>query len=78
MSGKVMHSRVKRRVILASVVCVLAGVGLSRWMQPKRMAADAFAARYTKTLGPPDQALSVYHLGHSLALLRKSVEGFMS
>lgn len=61
-----MHSRVKRRILLAGVVCTLAGLGLSRWMQPKRMAAGPFAARYATPLRPPDHGLSVYHLGHSL------------
>ncbi|MGO4908383.1 hypothetical protein ACEN2J_08635 [Pseudorhodobacter sp. W20_MBD10_FR17] len=61
-----MHSRVKRRVILAGLACALAGIGLSRWMSPKRMAAGPFAARYATPLRPPDHGLSVYHLGHSL------------
>jgi hypothetical protein len=64
--GKVIrHSRV-RRAILAGAACTLAGFGLARWLGPKRLSADAFAARYAVPLTAPRQGLSVYHLGHSL------------
>lgn len=56
----------QRRVIMAGVVCALAGLGLSRWFVPKRLARDAFAGRYLRPIEAPDHGLSVYHLGHSL------------
>jgi hypothetical protein len=53
-------------MIMAGAVCALAGLGLSRWLVPKRLARDAFAARYMVPLETPERGLSVYHLGHSL------------
>lgn len=49
------------------VAAGLAALGLWRaFAAPDALDDAAFAARYTQPLTPPGQALSVYHLGHSL------------
>lgn len=57
----------KRRAIVgAGALALLAGIGLPKLLQPRRLQADQFAARYTEALNPPEKGLVVYHLGHSL------------
>jgi hypothetical protein len=59
-----------RRVLmwggLAGVLAGGAALALWRSAAPRAMDAAAFNALYASPLAPPDAALSVYHLGHSL------------
>ncbi len=50
--------------VLAGVAVLAAGIWVS--LTPARISEAALARHYAQPLTPPDRALAVYHLGHSL------------
>lgn len=58
---------VSRRVALAGLgALALGGAGAAYWTRDSRRGAAEAKALYANPLSPPDTALNVYHLGHSL------------
>jgi hypothetical protein len=51
---------------IAVLILALGWVGLSRFLPPKPLDPEAFAALYARPPAPPEAPLRVFHLGHSL------------
>ncbi|WP_232295760.1 hypothetical protein [Pseudorhodobacter aquimaris] len=58
----------KRRNFIWAGALLAAGTGFGLWRArgPRKLDDAAFAARYDRSLAPPEGGMSVYHLGHSL------------
>ena len=66
MPRRVISGGWRRFAPVALLVAVAAGVGLWRGAAPRPLPPDEVAALYARPLPPPEGALAVYHLGHSL------------